>query len=106
LVGPVVPPHPTSSHETLETFSAVELPRTHLDTADFDVDETAMEVAPVLVGGMGGIDGHMGDEHTIFNLIHEPDQMLHMQSLANLLDTSFFSPVEPISMLIDMDKHI
>lgn len=65
-----------------------------------------MEVAPVLVGGMGGIDGHMGDEHTIFNLIHEPDQMLHMQSLANLLDTSFFSPIEPTSMLIDMDKHI
>ncbi|KAM6536544.1 hypothetical protein FALCPG4_002542 [Fusarium falciforme] len=106
LLGPVVPPHLTSSHETLETFSAVELPHAHLHTADFDVNKTAMEAAPVLVGGMGGIDGHMGDEHTMFNLIHEPDQMLHMQSLANLLDTSFFSPIEPTSMLLDMDKDI
>ncbi|KAM0416978.1 hypothetical protein ACHAPT_013002 [Fusarium lateritium] len=105
LLGPATPHHPQNTHEILEALANVDLPCTYTGTIDLNVDETAMEAAQVLAGGMSGFNGHMDDDHTMFTLIHEPDQMLHMQSLANLLDTNFFSPMEPMSMPMDMDGH-
>lgn len=98
LLGPAVPSHPTGSHKSLKTVSGVDLPHGHLDTAEFSVDETVREAAQVLAGEMGRVHDSMDDEQTMFNFIDEPDQMLHMQSLVNLLDTSFFLPTELLSI--------
>ncbi|RSL65742.1 hypothetical protein CEP53_003613 [Fusarium sp. AF-6] len=105
LLRPDVPSHRTNS-EPLETLSGVSMPHEHMDTADFSVHETAMEAAQGLADGMGGVNGRMDDEQAMFQFIQDPDQMLHMQSLANLLDTSFFLPTESTSMLLDMNKNV
>lgn len=79
-------------------LSTLDLSQSHMDANDLRFDETALEAAQVLAGGMGGLNCNVDDNNTMFSLTSEPEQMLYMQSLANLLDTSFFSATEPMSV--------
>jgi hypothetical protein len=41
----------------------------------------------------------------MFGFTSEPEQMLHVQSLVNLLDVSFFSAMSPIPMDMNGDAE-
>ncbi|KAF4468999.1 hypothetical protein FALBO_4110 [Fusarium albosuccineum] len=101
LLDPATPQWPQNSHEIMGPLSNFELPHAQMDTNDLHVDETALEAAQVLAGGIGSLNCQVDDSDALFNLANEPEQMLHMQSLANLLDTSFFSAMEPMSVDLD-----
>ncbi|KAH7111988.1 hypothetical protein EDB81DRAFT_703480 [Dactylonectria macrodidyma] len=103
LLGPATPQWPPNSHEMMGPLSTFDLPQSHMDANDLHIDETALEAAHVLAGGMGGLNCNADDSAAMFNLTGEPEQMLHMQSLANLLDTSFFSAMEPMDVSGDTE---
>ncbi|KAH6892185.1 hypothetical protein B0T10DRAFT_537306 [Thelonectria olida] len=105
LLGPATPQWPPNSHEMMGSLSTFDLPQSHMDASDLHIDETALEAAQVLAGGMGGLQCNVDDNDAMFNLGSEPEQMLHMQSLANLLDTSFFSEMEPLSVEVNGDAE-
>ncbi|EEU48329.1 uncharacterized protein NECHADRAFT_75789 [Fusarium vanettenii 77-13-4] len=98
LLGPATPQWPPNSHERMRHLSTLDLSQSHMDANDLRFDETALEAAQVLAGGMGGLNCNVDDNNAMFSLTSEPEQMLYMQSLANLLDTSFFSATEPTSV--------
>ncbi|RKL18958.1 hypothetical protein BFJ70_g14172 [Fusarium oxysporum] len=94
LLGPASQQWPPIDEE----LSGCDLSQSHLETSDLQFDDTAMEAAQVLAGGMAsGLDGGVDDPDTMFRFTTEPEQMLHIQSLANLLDASFFSAMSPMS---------
>ncbi|KAM5341627.1 hypothetical protein ACJ41O_014658 [Fusarium nematophilum] len=103
LLGPATSQWSPDAHEMIGSLSAFDLPQSHIGANDLHVDETALQAAQVLAGGMGGLNCNVDDSDAMFNFISEPEQMLHMQSLANLLDASFFSAMEP--MPVDMSTE-
>ena len=68
----------------------------HLDQDSLQVEETVLQAAQALVGGMGGSQCDVGENEGLFNLTREAEQNIDIQSLANLLDTDCFWEVPPI----------
>jgi hypothetical protein len=98
LLGPATQQWPP----IMEELPGFDLSQSHLETSDLQFDDTAMEAAQVLAGGMAsGLNCNMDDPDTMFGLTTEPEQMLHMQSLANLLDASLFSAMSPMSAVVN-----
>ncbi|KAJ4245263.1 hypothetical protein NW762_014133 [Fusarium torreyae] len=97
LLGPATQPWPPSSHDMMDDLTAFGLSQSQMEVNGLQIDETAMEAAQVLAGGMvSGMHYNVDDPDAMFRMPNEPEQMLHMQSLANLLDTSFFSGMSPL----------
>ena len=69
----------------------------HLDSDSLHVDQTALQAAHVLAGGMGVPQCNVDENEGIFSLANEPEQNIHMQSLANLLDTNCFWEIPPLA---------
>jgi hypothetical protein len=61
-----------------------DLPDFSIQTGGLGVDDTTLQAAQVLAGGMGGFNSNLGD-----------DDAMHIQSLSNLLDGSFFWEMMP-----------
>ncbi|KAF4963584.1 hypothetical protein FSARC_8416 [Fusarium sarcochroum] len=103
LLGPAQQ-WPPSSQEVMEEFVGFDLQESQMEINNLQIDETAMEAAQVLAGGMvSGLNCNMDDSDAMFRLPNEPEQMLHIQSLANLLDTNFFSAMSP--MPVDVSSN-
>jgi hypothetical protein len=100
LLGPATQQWPPNTEE----LPGFDLFQSQMETSDLQIDETAIEAAQVLAGGMvNGLNCNMDDPDTMVRLTTEPEQVLHMQSLANLLDTSFFSAMSP--MPVDVNSN-
>ncbi|KAI1027690.1 hypothetical protein LB504_011681 [Fusarium proliferatum] len=100
LLGPATQQCPTSIEE-LPGFDSSQLP---LETSASQFDDTAMGADQVFAGGIAnGPDDNIPDPGTMFGFTMEPEpeQMMHMQSLANLLDADFFSAMSPMSAAMD-----
>ncbi|KAM6534334.1 hypothetical protein FALCPG4_007262 [Fusarium falciforme] len=105
LLGPGIPQWQPNSHDRMGNLSTVDLSQSHMDANDLRFDGTALEAAQVLAGGMGALNCNADDNDAMFSLISEPEQMLYLQSLANLLDTSLFSAIEPMSVDVNGDTE-
>ncbi|KAH7187169.1 hypothetical protein DER44DRAFT_178770 [Fusarium oxysporum] len=102
-----IPLGPANTHDTSDTAPLNPgMQSSHLKGRDLQIDETAMEAAQVLAGGMvGRMSYAMEDPENMFGFTSEPEQALHEQSLVNLLDTSFFSAMSPIPMNMNGDTE-
>lgn len=94
LVSPATPRWPSNSQEMMPP-TTFDLSNLQVGTDESPLDETTLQAAHVLAGGMGGPNFHMDDSEVMFGLDNDPKQNLHMQSLANLLDPSFFWDIPP-----------
>lgn len=98
LLAPASADHPPPSMQGDSGQSNVdELQHLHMDPDALNIDQTALQAAQVLAGGMGSTYDNREEDDSIFSLTGEPDQTLHMQSLANLLDTNCFWEMPPLN---------
>jgi hypothetical protein len=73
----------TTTQEMIMPLS-FDLPDFSIPTGGLGVDDTTLQAAQVLAGGMGGFNSNLGE-----------DDAMHIQSLSNLLDGSFFWEMMP-----------
>jgi hypothetical protein len=65
----------------------------NVERGELNLDDPTLQAAQVLADGMVGRNCNMGDHDAMLSL--DPSQSLRMQSLANLLDSSFFWEMAP-----------
>ena len=102
LLGPATPQWPADTNAMMRLSSFEPSQSQQMHTGGVHVDETAIRAAQVLAGGMGGLNSNVDVNDASFGVMAEPEQMLHMQSLANLLDTSFFWETSHMAMDANM----
>lgn len=83
--SPFLQPHENDG--PISTFDLAQL-----DSDQLQLDETTIQAAQVL-GGLSYVDENNG----LFGYTAEPETNLHLQSLANLLDTNFFWEASPVA---------
>ncbi|OBT84363.1 hypothetical protein VE02_07879 [Pseudogymnoascus sp. 03VT05] len=103
LLSPATPAQPPSNMPNMVGPSNFDLTESREEANDLQHDETALEAAQVLAGGMTGLNYMVDDNDACFGMTSEPPQSLHMQSLANLLETDFFWEAPPVAL--DMNLH-
>ncbi|KAH7020561.1 hypothetical protein EDB80DRAFT_703175 [Ilyonectria destructans] len=97
LLVPVPPEWPQNVNENMNMeTSTFHLPQSHMDPDEQHLDDITLQAAHVLAGGMGGMASSEDESNGFFNLTSDPEQNLQMQSLSNLLDTSFFWEIPPV----------
>lgn len=89
-------PHGSSNMEEVVVPSALELSHLNLQAGDLDLDDTTLQAAQVLSGGLGGFNCSAADTDAMFGLTNDPRQNLHIQSLANLLNGGFYWETPPV----------
>lgn len=94
LLAPTSTDHPRNTHDELG-HSGFETPQPRMEPETLGLDPTDIRAARVLASGIGDSICNREDDDGIFSLNSEPDQILHMQSLANLLDTNCFWEMQP-----------
>ncbi|KAF4831903.1 Protein priB [Colletotrichum tropicale] len=68
-----------------------------LDGDQMLLEETELQAAQVLAGGMDAFHHSADINNALLGFTSEPEQVLHMQSFANLMDTSFFWDAPPMT---------
>lgn len=98
LLDSAPPMQRPSDTEVVATSDLEELsPHLHVQTGgDLQIDDTTLQAAHVLSGGLGGYSCQPGEnDAAMFGLASDPRQNLDIQSLANLLDGGFFWEMPP-----------
>ncbi|EQB46412.1 hypothetical protein CGLO_14541 [Colletotrichum gloeosporioides Cg-14] len=82
---------------TLQGHMGSDVQHLGLDGDQMLLEETELQAAHVLAGGMDVFNQNTDINNALLGFTSEPEQALHMQSFANLMDTSFFWDAPPMA---------
>ena len=85
----------SNAEEAVVPPALEEVPRLNAQADNIHLDDTTLQAAQVLSGGLGGFNCQANDNDAMFGMVTDPRQNLHIQSLANLLDGGFFWEMPP-----------
>lgn len=88
--------------QDMGTQSSIGLSYMNLGAGDLNLDDSILQAAQVLTDGIGGRNYSMAESDGVLGIAEESNQSLHMQSLTNLLDGSFFWEIPPAASDEDM----
>ncbi|KAK2591211.1 hypothetical protein QQS21_011096 [Conoideocrella luteorostrata] len=95
LVDLLVPSTAQNSSNMHDTMRPSNFDSLHMNSDTQNLDETTLQAAQLLAGGIGALGGNVDNNDAVFNFISDPERNLHVQSLVNLLDTDFFWEIPP-----------
>lgn len=95
FLTPTTPQLPPSTESSGQPNFDVPHPHPQLDASQ--LDHTALQAAQVLPNGMVGPHCNLSHNKGLLGLTGEPEQILHVQSLVDLLDTDYFSELPPLA---------